>query len=159
MKPLVPKQQRFVDEYLIDLNATAAYKRAGYKAQGNSAEASASVLLRNPKVQEAVQAAIRKRQERVELSQDYVIRTILDTIERCRQARPVFDKKGEPVFVMVGEDENKRLAPAYTFEASAVLKGTELLGRHLKMFTDKFSHSGDVTVEITRFGAGKEKTP
>lgn len=39
------KQQRFIDEYLIDGNATAAYRRAGYKAKGRSAENSASRLL------------------------------------------------------------------------------------------------------------------
>lgn len=59
-KPLTPKQQRFVDEYLVDMNATAAYKRAGYAAQGNAAEVGAHQLLRNPKVASLVAA---KREE------------------------------------------------------------------------------------------------
>lgn len=49
-KPLAPKVQRFIDEYLIDMNGSAAYKRAGYTATGNSAEVCARRLLRNAQV-------------------------------------------------------------------------------------------------------------
>jgi phage terminase small subunit len=48
------KHQRFVEEYLIDLNATSAYKRAGYKAKRRAAENAASRLLRTPWVQSAI---------------------------------------------------------------------------------------------------------
>ena len=47
---LTPKQQLFVAEYLKDLNATAAYTRAGYKGKGKSAESNASILIGNHKV-------------------------------------------------------------------------------------------------------------
>ena len=47
---LSPMQERFVQEYLVDCNATAAYKRAGYKGQGNVAEVNAHRLLRQAKV-------------------------------------------------------------------------------------------------------------
>lgn len=57
-KPLNDRQSRFIDEYLIDFNATAAYKRAGYSATGNAAEVGAHQLLRNPKVA----AEVAKRQ-------------------------------------------------------------------------------------------------
>ena len=53
---MTPKQQRFVEEYLVDLNASAAYARAGYVARGNSAEVNASRLLRNAQVASAVSA-------------------------------------------------------------------------------------------------------
>jgi phage terminase small subunit len=48
-------------------------------------------------------------------------------------------KNGEPVLI---EDENGLLVPGYTFDAGSVLRGAELLGRHLKMFTDKVEHGG-----------------
>jgi phage terminase small subunit len=54
---LTEKQLRFVEEYLIDLNAAAAYKRAGYKATGRAAGNAASRLLQTP----AIQAAIGER--------------------------------------------------------------------------------------------------
>ena len=55
-----PKQKRFADEYLIDLNATAAYKRAGYKGKGNVAEVNASRMLSNAKVAHYVKLALDK---------------------------------------------------------------------------------------------------
>jgi len=48
---LTAKQRRFADEYLIDLNATAAYKRAGYAGDGHGAEVNASRLLSNAEVE------------------------------------------------------------------------------------------------------------
>lgn len=52
---------RFIDEYLVDGNGSAAYKRAGYKATGNSAEVNARRLLRNA----PVAAEIARRQAKV----------------------------------------------------------------------------------------------
>ena len=73
MTGLTPKQQLFVHEYLVDLNATAAYRRAGYKARGNSAEVNASRLLRNAKVAAALREAFRARAQRVRVTQDRVL--------------------------------------------------------------------------------------
>lgn len=61
MENLTPKQQRFVEEYLIDLNATKAYIRAGYTVKSEDvAAATAYKLLRDAKVQEAIQEARNK---------------------------------------------------------------------------------------------------
>jgi phage terminase small subunit len=58
---LTAKQERFVQEYLIDLNATAAYKRAGYKPKSDEAAGAASArLLGNVRVANAV-ADLRKK--------------------------------------------------------------------------------------------------
>ena len=58
MSKLSPKQQRFVDEYLIDLNATQAYIRAGYSPKG--ARTGAARLLAKVHIQEAVAKAKKK---------------------------------------------------------------------------------------------------
>ena len=73
---LTPMRERFVQEYLVDCNATAAYKRAGYKGQGNVAEVNAYRLLRSAKVAAAVQAAKDARAQRLHLSQDEVLREL-----------------------------------------------------------------------------------
>ncbi|UBN55297.1 terminase small subunit [Pantoea agglomerans] len=66
-------QIRFVEEYLIDLNRTAAYKRAGYKGEGNTAYVNASRLLRNAKVAAAVRDAMDARARRTQITQDAVL--------------------------------------------------------------------------------------
>ncbi len=67
-------QARFVTEYLIDLNRTAAYKRAGYKGEGNTAYVNASRLLRNAKVSKAITEALAARERRTEITQDAVLK-------------------------------------------------------------------------------------
>lgn len=113
-KPLTPKQEAFIAEYLIDLNATAAYKRAGYVAKGNAAEVNAARLLRHAQVSAAVQAAMDKRADDLEISAKYV----LDSIKRVAEA---------------AESEGK---------FSDALRGYELLGKHRKLFTDKTEVTG-----------------
>ena len=65
---LSPKRQRFVDEYLKDLNATQAAIRAGYSEK--SAQTQSSALLLNPMVKKAVDEALAKRAQKVGLSQE-----------------------------------------------------------------------------------------
>jgi hypothetical protein len=67
------RHQRFVDEYLLDLNAADAYRRAGYKARGNSAEVNAIRLLRKAQVAAAVAEGMKSRAARVGITQDRVL--------------------------------------------------------------------------------------
>ena len=63
------KQDLFVKEYLKDLNGTQAYIRAGYKVKDeNSAAVMANRLLRNVKIQEKIQAAMKEREKRTEIT-------------------------------------------------------------------------------------------
>lgn len=75
MRPMTPKQQRFVDEYLIDLNATQAAIRAGYSAK--TAESAGSRLLRNVNVSAAVVAGRENLSKRAGLTQDDVVKGLL----------------------------------------------------------------------------------
>ncbi|RFY49171.1 terminase small subunit [Salmonella enterica subsp. enterica serovar Enteritidis] len=71
---LTELQAKFVNEYLIDLNRTAAYKRAGGKCEGNTAYASASRMYRNVKVNRAITDALAERERRTEITQDAVLK-------------------------------------------------------------------------------------
>jgi phage terminase small subunit len=73
---LTLKQRRFAEEYCIDLNATAAYIRAGYSARDNSAEAAASRLLSNVKVQKVVEEKQKEIAKQCEVTAEKVIREI-----------------------------------------------------------------------------------
>lgn len=134
---LTPKQQRFVDEYLVDLNGKQAAIRAGYAER--SAEVTASRLLSNANVASAINKALAARSQRTEITADYVLSTILETVERCKQAAPVLDKTGKQMMV---ETEDGEMTPAYVFDSKAVLRGCELLGKHLALFTDKHELTG-----------------
>jgi len=68
---LSKKQRRFVDEYLIDLNATQAAIRAGYSAK--TAQEQSSRLLSNVMVQARISERMAKREERTEITQDRVL--------------------------------------------------------------------------------------
>lgn len=74
MTPMTPKQERFVEEYLIDLNATQAAIRAGYSKR--SAYSIGEENLRKPAVMDAVQEAIRARRERTRADQDRIVREL-----------------------------------------------------------------------------------
>lgn len=130
------KQERFVEEYLKDLNATAAYKRAGYTAKGNAAEASASKLLRHPKVHARVREALQARAKRVGITTDWVLEKLIENTERAMQVQPVVNKKGEHT----GE---------YRYEAQAANRALELLGKHMGMFGDQMDvTSGGQPVQV-----------
>lgn len=120
---LTDKQQRFVAEYLIDLNATQAAIRAGYSAK--NADKIGSQLLGKTRVSEAIQAEKTARSERTEITQDYVIKKL----------KAIADQEASD-----GTDSELKY--------SSQLKALELLGRHLGMFTDRMKVEGNVPVVI-----------
>ena len=74
MAKLTEKQKRFVEEYLVDLNATQAAIRAGYSI--NRASELGYQLLQKTTVSDAIQSAMKKRQNRTEITQDMVLKEI-----------------------------------------------------------------------------------
>ena len=126
---MTPRQERFVQEYLIDLNATQAAIRAGYAA--STANREGSRLLSNVDVQAAIQAGQKKASEKAELSQQWVLDRLRENAERALQAVAVLDRDGNPT----GE---------YQYEGAVANRSLELLGKHLGMFTDKLKVETDV---------------
>src|SRR6476646_6459848 len=68
---LTPKQARFVQEYLIDLNAAQAAIRAGYSAK--TARVIGHENLTNPDIAAAIEKAMAERAERTRLTADWVV--------------------------------------------------------------------------------------
>lgn len=97
------KQSRFVAEYLKDCNATAAYRRAGYAARGNSAEVNAARLLRNAQVAAEIAKGQAKVIERAEFNAEQVIRQLERMV--TFDPRRLFHPDGRPKSITELDDD------------------------------------------------------
>lgn len=160
---LTPKQKIFADEYLIDLNATRAYKVAYPRVKNEETAAAAGArLLRNVKVVEYVQKRMDERAQRTEITQDRVLQELAKL--GFFDIRKLFDDSGKPlditglddetaaciaglevmdVYEGAGEDK-EFVGYVKKYKLSDKLKALELIGRHLGMFKDKVELSGQV---------------
>lgn len=155
------RQQVFVREYLIDLNATAAYKRAGYKGTGRAAENAASRLLGFVGVQKAIQEAMAARAKRAEQKADDVLRELAllafsdigQIMDFTGDAIRVKDAKDIPEVArrafasltvkryVEGHGDDARDVELLEFKMLDKLQALIKYGQHLGMFKTKFAHS------------------
>ena len=152
-RPLTPKQQRFVEEYPIDLNATQAYIRAGYTGKG--AQQSALALLSNPVIAAALQQARAERSERVGIEADHVLielarvgfsnltdavtwdgegMTLHDSATLSTDVKAAVREVRAVRTIVRGKNEYESESIEQSIKFHDKLKALELLGRHLGMF-------------------------
>ena len=124
---ITEKQQRFVDEYLVDLNGTQAAIRAGYSAK--TATPTAARLLTYVNIQAGLTEGIQRRKARTEINQDWVVDHLALNVDRAMQAEPVLDREGVPT----GE---------YTYQGNVANRALELLGRHTGGFAERKELTG-----------------
>lgn len=132
MKKLTAKQQIFVNEYLIDLNATQAAIRAGYSKK--TAQRIGSENLSKPLVAAAIQELADKRIERTQIDADWVLEQQVRVYEKCMTDIPVLDNEGKET----GE---------YRFEHSGANKALENVGKHVKVNAFKGVDENDVPID------------
>jgi phage terminase small subunit len=158
---LTPRQTRFCEEYVKDLNASAAYRRSGYSATGHAAEANAARLLRNAEVAAAIAAAMVERSHRTEVSADRVIAELAKVA--FADPRKLFDANGvlKPldqidddtraalvIEVTQGTDADGNPTFARKVKFADKLVALDKLARHLGLFVDKVKISGDAESPI-----------
>ena len=120
---LTARQERFVDEYLVDLNAKQAAIRAGYSPK--SAHVEGSRLLTNAKVAAAISAAKQERSEATKIDAEYVLQKLHQIVERCLQeVKPALHAKTRQP--MKDKDGNA----LFTFNAAGANQALALLGKH-----------------------------
>jgi len=176
-KKLTPKQERFVAEYLIDLNATQAAIRAGYSAK--TADKVGSQLLGKTRIAEAVSHAKKERIARIEIDADWVLKRLAqdataDLAELYTESgtlKPVHEwplpwRTGlvagiETVQERDGEDADGN--PVYATVRKVKLldrtKMVELIGRHVSVgaFKDKLEIEATVVGLAERMRAQRGK--
>lgn len=162
---LTPRQERFVQEYLIDLNATQAAIRAGYSAK--TAEVQGPRLLGNVRVSSAIADATDARARRTQITQDRVlqelgriaffdIRRLYNDDGTLKSPHELDDDAAavlsaiEVTESLVGDDAKL----TSTKKAKVFDKGNALTlaMRHLGMLKDKIEHSGPNGGPITTVG-------
>lgn len=150
---MTEKQKIFADEYLIDLNATRAY-RAAYPSvkKEESAASAAARMLRNVKVAEYIAERMEERQKRTEITQDMVLQE-LAAIAFARATDYVSVRDG---MVQVKDTDQlsdlqiaaitgiKETQNGIEVKLGSKEKTLELLGRHLGMWNDKINVEGQV---------------
>lgn len=155
---LTPKQTRFVQEYLLDLNATQAAIRAGYSVK--TAHSQGERLLRHVEVAAAIAEAKKARAERTEVDADYVLKRmieidqmdVLDIMDDDMAIKPVSEwpkvwrqyLSGFDLAEMFeGAGDKRQIAGMLKkIKWPDKVKNLELLGRHFGMFKDKVEHTG-----------------
>lgn len=160
MAKLTARQKAFVNEYLIDLNATQAAIRAGY-SQKTAAE-QATRLLTNVNIQDNLQKRMSDREKRTEITQDMILNELASVAfaNGTDYATITPDEMGaaevqfKPTDTLTKEKKAaisgiKTSQTGIEVKLCDKMKALELLGKHLGMFNDKIADkNNDVTVII-----------
>jgi phage terminase small subunit len=148
------KRVRFVQEFIIDLNATQACIRAGYSPK--SAHVTGSRLLSDAKVQAAIAEAMKGRAVRTQVTQDQVVRELAKIAFANMNTYATWGPDGVTLecsedltpeqAAVVGEvsETKTKDGGSIRFKLHDKEKALELLGRHLGMFTDVVKHEGEL---------------
>lgn len=149
---MTEKQKRFIDEYLIDLNATQAAIRAGYSHR--NAGKIGHQLLEKSRIQAEISKKMAERSRRTGVNQDRVVQelakvafvNIANIVDEHGRIRP--DATPEDLSciesIKYKESDNANGGSVEReIKIASKLKALELLGKHLGMWSDKFN----VTVE------------
>ncbi len=147
---LNPRQQRFVEEYLVDLNGTKAAERAGYSSK--TANPQAARMLAKVNIQAAVAVGMAKRSRRVEITQDRVLFELACIGFANMQDFMEVTAEGEEVLKKVSALDRQHAAAIAEFTVDKDGKGKLKLadkhasmvdiGRHLGMFPSNVQVTG-----------------
>lgn len=160
---LTPRQARFVEEYLIDLNATQAAIRAGYSPR--TAYRTGADNLRKPQIEIAIAAAQEARSERTQVDADWVLTRLTneatadlaDILDDAGAIKPIKDwpliwRQGLVAGIDVQEDmiEGVKVGQTVKLRLSDRIKRVELIGKHVDVqaFREQVHNTGDIALTV-----------
>lgn len=140
MAKLTAKQQRFCDEYLIDLNATQAAIRAGYSKK--TARVIGQENLLKPALKAYIQQRMDEKEKELIANQNEVLKYLTSVIRgQSRSSVVVVENVGD----YMSEAREMEKSP----DEKERLKAAELLGKAHGIFTDKVEQQIDMDLNIT----------
>lgn len=157
---LTKKQKLFVDEYLIDLNATQAAIRAGYSP--DTAKAIGSENLTKPDISAQINKAMAERSKRTGVNADRVVMELakiafINAVDVINAEDATLKDDAAPEDTAAIQSVKVKTFP--TKDGAGVereikmadkIKALELLGKHLGMFKDRVELSGSLESEKTK---------
>lgn len=159
MAKMTEKQQRFCDEYLIDLNATQAAKRAGYSEK--TARVIAAENLSKPIIREYIDKRLAEKEKELIADQDEVMRYLTAVMRREKKEHIVVTLQRE-TSTYVPDDEGKMRKQTIKEEVPEIVaipsqirdanKAAELLGKAYGIYTERVDVDADaeLTINIKR---------
>jgi len=135
---LAPDRHNFCHFLAADpqMNGVTAYLKIKPEAKHATAANMANRWIKEPEVRLYVGVLLEARQKRLEMDEDWVIHRLREICDRCMQAVPYFGA-GNVVTV----DDDGEVIPReplyYKFDSTGAIKSLELIGKHMRMFSDK----------------------
>jgi len=163
---MTPLQSAFVDEYLIDLNATQAAIRAGYAESGARTEGAR--LLANADIADAIAVAKAKRSEKTGIDAAWLLTRL--AAEATADVADLYDEAGNiravkdwPLIWRTGlvagldvESIGEGAGRLTKIKLSDRIKRLELIGKHVDVqaFKEQVEHSGGMSLVVSSEDAG-----
>lgn len=159
MSGMTPKQQRFVEEYLIDLNATQAAIRAGYSE--GTAYSIGQENLNKPEIAEAIAARRAELANKAEVTQERIVAEFARMAFYDPASIAGQPMRGPQDIPSLPEDVRRSIvgwgwdrAGNFTLKLADKNAALTNLGRHLGMFTDKVDVNGSMAITVSPEDAG-----
>ena len=156
MAKMTAKQQRFCDEYLIDLNATQAAIRSGYSEK--TARAIGNENLTKPDIKEYIEKRMAEKKAELIADQDEVMIYLSSVMRRDLKESVVVTLQNKTEKWVKDEDTGKLKKQTVTEESPAVVeiparlsdanKAAELLGKAYGLYTEKVEQQMDMDLNI-----------
>lgn len=128
---LAARRRVFAERYVVHHNAKRAAREAGYTSKRGAANQGKRLLERED-VRAMIDALEAENTQRNKLDADYVLLSLQEVAERCLQRAPVMVRRGREMVQLVDEEDRH----VWQFDSAGANKSLELLGKHLKLFTD-----------------------